>query len=120
MMPSRLIFQIMTQIENEEIVLSDEPNAAQGRMILERGKEVDFLYLVKRGGVMVFDKHFHYLYNLERGSFFGDYHIAYGLVSEQYFRASSCTKYNVCQLFKVDKQALVRILCSDFQSFAHF
>ena len=50
-------------------------------MIIENRQIVDNFYMIRRGEIVVFNEQFHYLYNLEEGSYFGDYHIAFGLIS---------------------------------------
>lgn len=80
---------------------------SNGDTIYQTDEEVEFLYLIKCGGVKIYDRDYNYLYNLEEGSYFGDIEIIYNLYSDVTYKGDSthtCTETNNshCVLYKVD------------------
>ena len=57
--------------------------------IIKSGEEVTNFYMIKKGNVILFDNKYNYMYDLEPGSFFGEYNILFGLISNVYYRSVS-------------------------------
>jgi len=111
--------KLFSSIENEEITIGQP--AVDSQMVLETGKEFEYFYMIKKGSIMTFNKSFQYLRTFERGSFFGDYNIIFGLYSDSYYRAAqNDSVLTICHFFKVPKQRLIDLICSDIESFKHF
>jgi len=94
------IFQILSCIENEEVISNTSQQSS--RLIVKAKEEFNFFYMVKKGSVRCFSKDYVYLYSLEQGSFFGEYNILFGLFSNTYYQGESPKAEYMVQLFKID------------------
>ena len=58
-------------------------------MIVENKEQFRHFYYIKTGSISLFDDNFTYMYNLEEGSFFGEYNIMFGLLSNMFYKTNS-------------------------------
>ena len=60
------------------------------------------------------------MYELEQGSFFGEYNILYGLYSNIYYRTSVCDhKKHYTMIFRIGAETFMNEICKDMDSFNH-
>ena len=92
-----------------------------GQTIARRGKELQHLYLVKTGSVNCFGLRHNYMYNLQPGSFFGEYCIMFGLYNHIEYKAHipNDSKSDCMTIFQISNSLLMEQLCKDGSSFEH-
>ena len=73
--------------------------------------------MIKHGGMRLYDKHYTYMYNLEQGSFFGEYNLMFGLKSNMYYKTHGETHYSM--IFRIDSGIFMDAICDDIDSFTH-
>jgi hypothetical protein len=84
--------------------------------------------MIKSGNICVFDKKYNYLYDLEEGSYFGEYNIMFGLYSSLNYKGKSVCDHHqenkkTCPrnvIYKIPAYQLMKIITEDVQVFKHF
>ena len=57
-------------------------------MILHKGDELKFFYLLKQGNIKCYGRNYDYLVDLQAGSSFGEYQIMFDTYSDVTYKAS--------------------------------
>ena len=87
--PQKIVTKLLSNIQSQ-IYDSDQ-------ILLKNRNEFKHFYMVKSGGVRLFDEKYSYMCNLEQGSFFGEYNIMFGLKSNIYYKT---THYSI--IFRIN------------------
>ena len=65
----------------------------------------------------LFDDKYTYMYNLEEGSFFGEYNIMFGLKSNIFYKTNRDSHYSM--IFRIKADVFMQSICDDIDSFTH-
>ena len=75
--PESIVYAILGSIESEFYL--------QGEPCVQAKDKFNYFYMVKNGSIKCFDEFYEYMFDLKEGSFFGEYHIMFGLYSNMYY-----------------------------------
>lgn len=86
------------------------------------------MYLLNSGNIKCFDKNYKYVKTYQKGGFFGEYNILFGLYSNMYYQPevqqdsseTSGKSKKYVELLKIDKNLFVSEICKDLGTFNHF
>ena len=53
----------------------------KNEVVIYDGELVENFFMIKKGNVKLFDQKYNYMYTLKEKSFFGEYNILFGLIS---------------------------------------
>lgn len=81
-------FSIPTLITNELLSNIDSEYFVGGQVILYKGDELKYFYLLKTGNVKCYGRNYNYLVDLEAGSSFGEYQLMFDIYSDLTYKAS--------------------------------
>mmetsp|Transcript_40890 Transcript_40890/g.62307 ORF Transcript_40890/g.62307 Transcript_40890/m.62307 type:complete len:153 (-) Transcript_40890:182-640(-) len=113
------IYKMLEHFELQEV--STDMTHYDTRVIKSPGKQFQFFYMIKRGRVQCFSPEFQYMFNLEEGSFFGEYNIVFGIYNQIHYQAVDDRNHScrTCQLLKIEKEVFLDIIGSELDSFKH-
>ena len=112
-----------SQIVNQKIInrifsaLDCEIHEASS-MVVKPDDFFSSFYLIKSGEIATYDLNYNYMYNLQQGSFFGDYNIVFTLYSNMFYKAVPNLQGYIV-LYKIDSETLLNCFCTDIVSFKH-
>ena len=71
---------------------------------------------------MLFDSKYNYMYSLEKGSFFGEYNIMFGLKSNINYmgKIKKTNAKNANIVFKIKAEVLISVILDDANTYKHF
>lgn len=88
--------------------------------VIKNKDEFKHFFLIKHGSVKLFSSNYTYMYDLEKGSFFGEYNILYGLYSNIFYRTQTCNgKSHYVMIFRIEAETFMSEICKDIDSFNH-
>ena len=110
-MPRHLVAQMVSQVTCYQVM--------DDRLIVKYDEEVKHVYLIKSGSIRLMDRYYNFMYELRRGSYFGELQTLFGLRSDSFYGISTHAKEDNI-LFKISGLKFLQIIVQDFQTFQQF
>lgn len=70
--PIKLVSKLLSNITCED---------CNNQILVKTQEPFEYFYMIKKGKVSIFDSKYNYMYDLDEGSYFGEYNILFGLYS---------------------------------------
>lgn len=97
--------------------------------IVKFSHRIKHFYMLSRGTIKLFDEKYNYMYDLEPGSYFGEYQIMFGLYSNITYRSAYIKHdageiFNYCNIqrivYFIPSEKFMSIITEDPLAYRHF